>query len=121
MSWSGAKTKEAQTMKGKRFTTEEKIRILRGFNTRRPHSKLRYQSPVGFAAQLTPSLAPVGLRPPSAKDGQPTTDIPTSLLPDQLWPWSKKVSPVRSFAFHPSATMELFCPRRRRAGLFHPS
>jgi hypothetical protein len=29
------------------------------YNTRRPHSKLRYQSPVGFAAQLTPSLAPV--------------------------------------------------------------
>jgi putative transposase len=53
-------------------------------NTRRPHSKLRYQCPVGFAAQLTPSLAPVGLRPPSAKDGQPTTTTSTSSLPDQL-------------------------------------
>jgi len=29
MSYSGAKTKGTQTMKGKRFTTEEKIRILR--------------------------------------------------------------------------------------------
>ena len=34
MSWSGAKTKEAQTMKGKRFTTEEKIRLLRDADQR---------------------------------------------------------------------------------------
>ena len=54
------------------------------YNTRRPHSKLHYQSPARFAAQLPPSLAPVGLRPPSAKDGQTTTDNPTSSLPDRL-------------------------------------
>ena len=34
MSWSGAKTKGTQTMKGKRFTTEEKIRILRDADQR---------------------------------------------------------------------------------------
>lgn len=54
------------------------------YNTLRPHSKLGYQSPARFAAQLPPSLAPVGLRPPSAKDGQTTTDHPTSPPPDQL-------------------------------------
>ncbi len=54
------------------------------YNTRRPHSRLRDQSPARFAAQLTPSLAPVGLRPPSAKDGQPTTNNPTSSHPNRL-------------------------------------
>jgi putative transposase len=54
------------------------------YNTQRPHSKLGYQSPARFAAHLTPSLAPVGLRPPCAKDGQPTTDNPTSSPQDQL-------------------------------------
>jgi transposase InsO family protein len=55
----------------------------RQYKTQRPHSRLRYQCPAGFAAQLSPSLAPVGLRPPSARDGQPNTDIPPSSLPDQ--------------------------------------
>jgi len=40
------------------------------YNQQRPHSRLGYLSPVRFAAQLSPSLAPVGLRPPSAGDGQ---------------------------------------------------
>jgi putative transposase len=40
------------------------------YNQRRPHSRLGYQSPARFAAQLTPSPSPVGLRPPSAGDGQ---------------------------------------------------
>ena len=39
------------------------------YNQLRPHSKLGYQSPARFAAQC-PSPAPVGLRPPSAGDGQ---------------------------------------------------
>jgi putative transposase len=42
----------------------------REYNQFRPHSKLGYQSPAGYAQQLTPSSAPVGLRPPCAKDGQ---------------------------------------------------
>ena len=48
------------------------------YNTRRPHSKLGYRSPVKFAAQLSRSPAPVGLRPPSAGDRQTTTDTTTS-------------------------------------------
>jgi transposase InsO family protein len=40
------------------------------YNQRRPHSRLGYLSPARFAAQICPSPAPVGLRPPSAKDGQ---------------------------------------------------
>ena len=40
------------------------------YNHLRPHSQLGYQSPVRFAHQLTPSPAPVGLRPPCAEDGQ---------------------------------------------------
>lgn len=54
------------------------------YNTQWPHSQLGYQSPARFAAHLTPSLAPVGLRPPSAKDGQHTTDNPTSSPQDPL-------------------------------------
>lgn len=40
------------------------------YNQLRPHSRLGYQSPARFAAQLSPSLTPVGLRPPSVRDGQ---------------------------------------------------
>ena len=40
------------------------------YNQLRPHSRLGYLSPARFAAQLSPSPAPVGLRPPSAGDGQ---------------------------------------------------
>lgn len=41
------------------------------YNHFRPHSKLGYQSPARFAlATAHPSSAPVGLRPPCAKDGQ---------------------------------------------------
>lgn len=40
------------------------------YNHIRPHSKLGYQSPGPYARTLTPSPAPVGLRPPCAGDGQ---------------------------------------------------
>jgi putative transposase len=40
------------------------------YNRLRPHSRLGYLSPERFAAQLSPSLTPVGLRPPSVRDGQ---------------------------------------------------
>ena len=45
------------------------------YNTRRPHSRLGYRSPVNYAAQLPASPTPVGLRPPSVGDAQaqPTT------------------------------------------------
>ena len=46
----------------------------REYNQLRPHSKLGYQSPARFAQQLIPSPAPVGLRPPSAADGQTNND-----------------------------------------------
>ena len=42
----------------------------REYNQRRPHSKLGYISPAQFAMQTHPSLTPVGLRPPSVRDGQ---------------------------------------------------
>jgi len=42
----------------------------REYNQRRPHSRLGYLSPERFAAQQSPSLTPVGLRPPSVRDGQ---------------------------------------------------
>jgi len=48
----------------------------REYNQRRPHSRLGYQSPARFAAQLTPSPSAVGLRPPSVGDGQ--TQNPSS-------------------------------------------
>uniref|UniRef100_UPI00404ADA61 integrase core domain-containing protein n=1 Tax=Cephaloticoccus sp. TaxID=1985742 RepID=UPI00404ADA61 len=35
------------------------------YNTRRPHSRLGYRSPVNYAAQLTAAPTPVGRRPPS--------------------------------------------------------
>ena len=64
-------------------------------NTRRPHSRLRSPSPARFATQLTPSLAPVGLRPPSAGDGQTQSTTSTSDdRPDQHSEWLEKVSPV---------------------------
>jgi putative transposase len=45
------------------------------YNHLRPHSQLGYQSPVRFAQKkLTPSAAPVGLRPPCAADGQTHND-----------------------------------------------
>ena len=45
------------------------------YNTRRPHSRLGYRSPVNYAAQLTAVPTPVGLRPPSVGTAltQPTT------------------------------------------------
>ena len=48
----------------------------REYNQRRPHSRLGYQSPARFAAQLRPSPPAVGLRPPSVGDGQ--TQNPSS-------------------------------------------
>ena len=48
----------------------------REYNQRRPHSRLGYQSPARFAAQLTPSPSAVGLRPSSVGDGQ--TQNPSS-------------------------------------------
>ena len=44
----------------------------REYNQERPHSRLGYESPAVFAARSCPSPAPVGLRPPSAGDGQRT-------------------------------------------------
>jgi len=48
----------------------------REYNQHRPHSRLGYQSPARFAAQLSPSPSAVGLRPPSVGDGQ--TQNPSS-------------------------------------------
>ena len=50
----------------------------REYNQRRPHSRLGYQSPARFAAQLTPSPSAVGLRPPSVGDGQNQNENITS-------------------------------------------
>jgi transposase InsO family protein len=47
------------------------------YNQLRPHSRLGYLSPTRFVAQLCPSPATVGLRPPSAKDGQNQNKILT--------------------------------------------
>jgi transposase InsO family protein len=44
------------------------------YNHLRPHNKLGYQSPVRYAQLLTPSPAPVGLRPLYAGDGQTHTN-----------------------------------------------
>jgi putative transposase len=44
------------------------------YNQVRPHSRLGYESPAGFAARSCPSPAPVGLRPSSAGDGQRTNE-----------------------------------------------
>ena len=53
------------------------------YNTRRPHSRLGYRSPVNYAAQLPASPTLVGLRPPSVGDAQtqPTTST-QNRLPD---------------------------------------
>lgn len=48
------------------------------YNQVRPHSRLGYLSPRCFAASQPPSLSPVGLRPPCARDGQTTTKPTTS-------------------------------------------
>ena len=40
------------------------------YNQLRPHSKLGYESPARFAAQICPTPAPVRLRPPSTGVGQ---------------------------------------------------
>jgi transposase InsO family protein len=53
----------------------------RQYNQHRPHSRLGYQTPAAFAATLNPSLAPVGLRPPCAKDGQTQPNRLTSTHP----------------------------------------
>ena len=42
------------------------------YNQVRPHSRLGYESPAVFAARSCVPPAPVGLRPPSAGDGQQT-------------------------------------------------
>ena len=57
------------------FWTLTEARVLiadyrEDYNQRRPHSRLGYLSPIRFAAQLRPSPTPVGLRPPSVRDGQ---------------------------------------------------
>jgi putative transposase len=46
----------------------------RKYNQVGPHSRLGYESPAAFAARSCPSPAPVGLRPPSAEDGQRTNN-----------------------------------------------
>jgi putative transposase len=53
----------------------------RDYNEDRPHSRLGYLSPRRFAATQPPSLSPVGLRPPCARDGQTTTKPTTSTQP----------------------------------------
>lgn len=45
------------------------------YNTRRPHSRLGYRSPVNYAAQLTAVPTPVGLRPPSVGTAPTTTPL----------------------------------------------
>ena len=48
------------------------------YNHERPHSKLGYESPAGYAARICPSPSPVGLRPPCAGDGQAEKKTTTS-------------------------------------------
>ena len=50
----------------------------RQYNHERPHSRLGYESPAGYAARFCPSPSPVGLRPPCAGDGQAEEKITTS-------------------------------------------
>lgn len=55
----------------------------REYNQFRPHSRLGYASPAQFAAQRCSSPAPVGLRPPSAGDGQKQdAEITSSMAED---------------------------------------
>jgi putative transposase len=52
-------------------------------NTRRPHSRLGYRSPVNYATQLTTVPPPVGLRPPCVGTASTTTDRSThNNIPD---------------------------------------
>ena len=52
------------------------------YNTRRPHSRLGYRSPVNYA-QLPAASTPVGLRPPSVGTAFTTTDRSThNNIPD---------------------------------------
>jgi len=48
------------------------------YNQERPHSRLGYASPAEYAARICPSPVPVGLRPPSTKDGQAEKKTTTS-------------------------------------------
>jgi transposase InsO family protein len=47
------------------------------YNQLRPHSRLGYETPASFAARTCPSPSPIGLRPPSDKDGQTTQNTTT--------------------------------------------
>ena len=65
--------------------TEARV-VIEGFridyNTRRPHSRLGYRSPVNYA-QLPAAPTPVGLRPPSVGIASTTTDRSThNKIPD---------------------------------------
>jgi putative transposase len=54
-----------------------------GYNQRRPHSRLGYQSPARFASRQSPSPPTVGLRPPSVGDGQtPNPSATSTTAPD---------------------------------------
>jgi hypothetical protein len=66
-------------------------------NTRRPHSRLGYRSPVNYAAQLPAVPTPVGLRPPSVGTAQtqPTTST-HNRRPDYPSGWLEKLRPVNS-------------------------
>jgi putative transposase len=44
----------------------------RKYNRVKLHSRLGYESPAAFAARSRPSPAPIGLRPPYARNGQRT-------------------------------------------------
>ena len=53
------------------------------YNTRRPHSRLGYRSPVNYAALLPAVPTPVGLQPPSVGTALTTTDRSThNNIPD---------------------------------------
>ena len=65
------------------------------YNTRRPHSRLGYRSPVNYAALLPAVPTPVGLQPPSVGTALTTTDRSThNNIPDSLQGWLENLSPV---------------------------